>query len=216
MKIFLDSVDLAEIRKWKTIGLIDGVTTNPSLASSSSMNYRELLQEICAIVDDNVSAEVIAENYEEMMQEAEILSKISPKIVIKVPLTEAGLSACKALTKERIRVNVTLCFSLAHAIMAAKANATFISPFVGRIDDIGYSGLDLIDDIKQCFDNYDFATKILSASIRHTMHFKEIAQIGSDVITLPPKLMAQLISHPLTDKGLEKFAADWKNANKKI
>lgn len=214
MEIFLDSVDLAEIKKWRN--LIDGVTTNPSLAASSKMNYKELLREICNIVDDNVSAEVIAENYDEMMEEAEVLHKISPKIVIKVPLTEAGLHACKTLTSQGIRVNVTLCFSVAQAIMAAKVNATYISPFVGRVDDIGYNGLDLIEDIKQCFDNYDFQTKILAASVRHTLHFKEIAQIGANVITIPPKLMSQLISHPMTDKGLEKFAADWRNANKKI
>lgn len=217
MEIFLDSVDLNEIRKWQKIGLIDGVTTNPSLAASSDLHYPDLLHEICNIVDDNVSAEVIAEDYDGMMREAMELYNINQeKIVIKVPLTEDGLHACKALAAEGIRVNVTLCFSVAQAIMAAKANATFISPFVGRVDDIGYNGVDLIADIKQCFDNYDFETKILAASIRHTMHFKEIAQIGADVITLPPKLMSQLIFHPLTDKGLEKFAADWKKANKKI
>lgn len=216
MLIFVDSVDLKAIKKWQEVGLIDGVTTNPSLAASAKISYSELLHEICAIVDDNVSAEVISENFDGIMREAENLVKISAKIVIKIPLTNDGLQACRHLVRNGVRTNVTLCFSSLQAMLAAKAGATFVSPFIGRVDDIGYDGIGLISEIKQIFDNYNFQTKILTASMRNLTHLREVATIGADVATLPPKLMQQMIAHPLTKNGLQKFLSDWQKSGNKI
>ncbi len=210
MKFFVDTADVKEIRELNDLGLLDGVTTNPSLILKSGRNIAEVTKEICDIVDGPVSAEVTAIEYSEMMKQAEILSKIADNVCIKVPLTLDGLKACKTIRTEMDRlVNVTLCFSANQALLAAKAGASFISPFVGRIDDMGIDGMELIAEIKEIYDNYSFDTEILVASVRTVNHVKQAALIGADVATVPPATLKALVKHPLTDKGLEQFLADW-------
>jgi transaldolase len=216
MKFFADTAEISEIRELAETGLLDGVTTNPSLIHKSGRNFLEVVKEIAGVVSGPVSAEVVALDYEGMMREAEVLRKIADNIAIKVPLTPAGLKACKALTSDGSMVNVTLCFSPAQALLAAKAGATFISPFVGRLDDIGQEGMGLIADIRLIYDQYDFATEILVASVRHPMHIVEAAKIGADVMTAPPKIIHQLFKHPLTDTGIASFLSDWQATGQKI
>jgi transaldolase len=216
MKFFADTAEISEIRELAETGLLDGVTTNPSLIHKSGRNFLEVVKEIAGVVSGPVSAEVVALDYEGMMREAEVLRKIADNIAIKVPLTPAGLKACKALTSDGSMVNVTLCFSPAQALLAAKAGATFISPFVGRLDDIGQEGMGLIADIRLIYDQYDFATEILVASVRHPMHIVEAAKIGADVMTAPPKIIHQLFKHPLTDAGIASFLSDWQATGQKI
>ncbi|MAX46910.1 MAG: fructose-6-phosphate aldolase [Rhodospirillaceae bacterium] len=209
MKFFIDTADIEEIRDLASTGLVDGVTTNPSLIAKSGRNFLEVVAEICDVVDGPVSAECVALDFETMLKEGRKLSKIADNIAVKVPLTEAGLKTCKALSDDGIMVNVTLCFSAAQALLAAKAGATFISPFVGRLDDIGQDGMDLIADVVTIYENYDFATEVLVASIRHPVHVVQAAKMGAGVATLPPKVLRQLFGHPLTDKGLDGFMKDW-------
>lgn len=209
MKFFVDTADTDAIRDLEATGLLDGVTTNPSLIHKSGRKFTEVIAEICRIVDGPVSAEVVALDHETMMKEAEILRKIADNVCIKVPLTVDGLKTCKALTGEGTQVNVTLCFSANQALLAAKAGATFISPFVGRHDDNGFDGMKLIEDIRLIYDNYAFATEILVASVRNPIHVLESARIGADVMTAPPTVILSLFNHVLTDKGIEGFLADW-------
>jgi len=217
MKFFVDTADVKEIRELNDLGLVDGVTTNPSLILKSGGNIADVTKEICGIVDGPVSAEVVATEFREMMREAEVLSKIADNVCIKVPLTLDGLKACRTIRRDLGRqVNVTLCFSANQALLAAKAGATFISPFVGRIDDIGSDGMELIAEIKQIYDNYAFETEILTASVRTVNHVKQAALIGAHVITAPPATLRALVSHPLTDKGLAAFLADWAKTGQKI
>jgi transaldolase len=216
MKFFVDTADIAEIRELEATGLLDGVTTNPTLIHKSGRKFLEVIEEICGVVDGPVSAEVVALDHETMMKEAEILRKIADNVCIKVPLTIDGLKTCKALTGEGTQVNVTLCFSANQALLAAKAGATFISPFVGRHDDNGFDGLQLIEDIRLIYDNYSFKTEILAASLRHPIHVLDCAKIGADVITAPPAVIKMLSKHVLTDKGLEGFAADWAKTGQTI
>jgi transaldolase len=216
MKFFVDTADINDIRELAETGLLDGVTTNPSLIHKAGRNFLEVVEEICRVVPGPVSAEVVAADHQEMMREAEILRKIADNVAIKVPLTIDGLKTCKALTGEGTMVNVTLCFTANQALLAAKAGATFISPFVGRHDDIGFDGMEIISDIRLIYDNYDFATQILVASIRHPVHVLESAKIGADVITAPPAVIRQLFKHPLTDRGLEAFLADWQKTGQRI
>ena len=216
MKFFVDTADVKEIRELNDLGLLDGVTTNPSLILKSGGDITEVTRAICAIVDGPVSAEVVATDYDGMMREAAVLSKIADNICIKLPLTLDGLKACKALTSDGRLVNVTLCFSANQALLAAKAGASFISPFIGRIDDIGIDGMELIAEIRTIYDNYDFKTEILAASIRTVNHVKQAALIGADVATIPPATLKALVKHPLTDKGLEAFLADWAKTGQKI
>jgi transaldolase len=217
MKFFVDTADVKEIRELNDLGLVDGVTTNPSLILKSGGNIAEVTKEICDIVAGPVSAEVVATEYRQMMKEAEILAKIADNVAIKVPLTLDGLKACRTIRTELKRmVNVTLCFSANQALLAAKAGASFISPFVGRLDDMGLDGMDLIAEIKQIYDNYNFETEILTASVRTVNHVKQAALIGADVITAPPATLRALVSHPLTDKGLAAFLADWAKTGQKI
>lgn len=217
MKFFIDTADVKEIAELAATGLVDGVTTNPSLAAKEGRDFKEIIKEICAIVPGSVSAEVVAMDHAGMMKEADVLRKIAKNVTIKLPLTFDGLKTCKKLTSEGTTVNVTLCFSAAQALLAAKAGATYISPFVGRLDDIGQNGMDLIADIVQIYENYpDLNTEVLVASIRHPVHVVEAAKIGAHVATLPPKILKQLISHPLTDKGLAAFMEDWKKTGQTI
>ena len=216
MKFFVDTADTAEIRDLAETGLLDGVTTNPSLVHKAGRDFLEVVKEICSIVPGPVSAEVVATDHKEMMREAEVLRRIADNITVKVPLTVDGLKTCKALTSDGTMVNVTLCFTANQALLAAKAGATFISPFVGRLDDIGTDGMQLISDIRLIYDNYDFGTEILVASVRHPIHVHEAAKIGADVMTAPPAVIRQLFKHPLTDKGLEAFLADWQKTGQKI
>ncbi|MFA5969742.1 MAG: fructose-6-phosphate aldolase [Sphingomonas sp.] len=216
MKFFVDTADTAEIRDLAETGLLDGVTTNPSLIAKSGRNFLEVVKEICDIVSGPVSAEVVALDHEGMMREAEIVRRVADNIAVKVPLTIDGLKTCKALTNDGTMVNVTLCFSANQALLAAKAGATFISPFVGRLDDIGLDGLDLIRDVRLIYDNYGFDTEILVASVRHPVHILESARIGADVMTAPPAVIRQLVKHPLTDKGIEGFMADWAKTGQTI
>jgi transaldolase len=216
MKFFADTAEISEIRELAAEGLLDGVTTNPSLVHKSGRDFLEVVKEIAGVVCGPVSAEVVALDYETMMREAEVLRKIASNIAIKVPLTPAGLKACKALTGDGTMVNVTLCFSPAQALLAAKAGATFISPFVGRHDDVSFDGMALIADIRLIYDNYDFPTQILVASVRHPMHVVEAAKIGADVMTAPPKIIHQLFKHPLTDAGIASFLKDWEATGQKI
>jgi len=209
MKFFADTADVAEIRELAETGLLDGVTTNPSLIHKAGRNFLEAVREIAAIVPGPVSAEVVALDYDGMMREAEVLRAIADNVAIKVPLTPAGLKACKTITGDGTMVNVTLCFSAAQALLAAKAGATFISPFVGRHDDVGFAGMDLISDIRLIYDNYDFGTEILVASVRSPMHVVKAAKIGADVMTAPAKVIHQLFNHPLTDLGIAAFTKDW-------
>ena len=217
MKFFVDTADIKEIEELNALGLLDGVTTNPSLILKSGGNIAEVTKQICDIVDGPVSAEVVATEYKEMMREAKTLSKIAENVCIKVPLTFDGLKACRSIRTDLGRqVNVTLCFSANQALLAAKAGASFISPFVGRIDDVGDDGMELIAEIRTIYDNYDFSTEILTASVRTVNHVKQAALIGSDVATVPPAILRQLVKHPLTDKGLDAFLADWKKTGQKI
>jgi transaldolase len=217
MKFFVDTADVKEIKELAELGLLDGVTTNPSLILKSGGNIADVTRQICEIVPGPVSAEVVATEYKEMMREAKILAKIADNVCIKVPLTLDGLKACRSIRSDLGReVNVTLCFSANQALLAAKAGASFISPFVGRIDDTGSDGMELIAEIKQIYDNYDFATEILVASVRTVNHVKQAALIGADVVTAPPATLRALVSHPLTDKGLAAFLADWAKTGQKI
>jgi transaldolase len=216
MKFFADTAEIAEIRELAATGLLDGVTTNPSLVHKSGRDFLEVVREIAGVVAGPVSAEVVALDYEGMLREAAILRKIADNIAIKVPLTPDGLKACKALTADGTMVNVTLCFSPAQALLAAKAGATFISPFVGRLDDVGSDGMQLIADIRLIYDHYEFPTQILVASVRHPMHVVEAAKIGADVMTAPPKIIWQLFKQPLTDVGIASFLHDWKASGQQI
>ena len=216
MKFFADTAEIGEIRELAETGLLDGVTTNPSLIHKAGRDFLEVVREICSIVPGPVSAEVVATDHAEMMREAEVLRKIAGNIAVKVPLTIDGLKTCKALTGEGTMVNVTLCFTANQALLAAKAGATFISPFVGRHDDTGFDGMQIISEIRTIYDNYDFETQILVASIRHPIHVLQSAMIGADVMTAPPAVIRQLFRHPLTDKGLEGFASDWAKTGQKI
>lgn len=216
MKFFVDTAIIEEIRELNDLGLVDGVTTNPSLILKSGRDIIDVTKEICSLVDGPVSAEVTANDFDGMMRQADILSKIAENICIKLPLTWEGLKACKALTKKGIKTNLTLCFSANQALLAAKAGATYVSPFIGRLDDIGLNGIDLIGEIRTIFDNYDFTTKILAASIRTVNHVKEAALIGADVATIPPSIMKVLVKHPLTDKGLDIFLKDWAKTGQDI
>ena len=216
MKLFIDSADPKEIAKWAATGLVDGVTTNPSLAAKTGLDYVESLHEICASVSGPVSAEVLATETRAMIDEAKIFAKIAKNITIKVPLTWAGLAACRALRADGLMVNVTLCFSPVQAMMAAKAGATFISPFIGRLDDAGQDGMDLIREIRTIYDNYGYETQILAASIRGVPHVRNAALAGSDVATIPAEIFKSLLNHPLTDKGLAAFIADAKKAGVRI
>ena len=216
MKFFVDTADINDISELAETGLLDGVTTNPSLVHKAGRDFLEVVAEICKIVPGPVSAEVVATEHREMMREAEVLRKIADNVTVKVPLTIDGLKTCKALTGEGTMVNVTLCFTANQALLAAKAGATFISPFVGRHDDIGFDGMEIISDIRLIYDNYDFQTQILVASIRHPIHVLESAKIGADVITAPPGVIRQLFKHPLTDRGLEAFLADWQKTGQSI
>ncbi len=217
MKFFVDTADVAEIADLASLGLLDGVTTNPSLVAKSGRDFKTIIKEICAIVPGPVSAEVAALDYEGMLAEGRTLAKIAKNVTVKLPLTWDGLRACKTLTGEGTMVNVTLCFSANQALLAAKAGATFISPFVGRLDDQGIDGMELISEIRTIYDNYaDLSTDILAASIRTVNHVKQAALIGADVITAPPAILKALVKHPLTDKGIEQFLADWKKTGQKI
>jgi transaldolase len=210
MKIFIDTANINEIKEAASMGLLDGVTTNPSLVAKEGKNFRDLLKEICSIVHGDISAEVVATDYDGMMKEGKSLAKIDDKIVIKIPLIKEGLKAVKSLKAEGIRSNVTLCFSPNQALLAAKAGAYIISPFIGRLDDVGTSGMELIHQIITIYRNYNFETQVLVASVRHPMHVVEAAMLGADIATIPYKVLIQLIKHPLTDIGLEKFLNDWK------
>ena len=216
MKFFVDTADVAEIQALSELGLVDGVTTNPSLIAKSGRDMSEAIKEICDLVAGPVSAEVTATDVEGMLAEAKKLRAIAENVTIKVPLTEAGIQSCKALSDDGASVNVTLCFSSAQAILAAKAGAAFISPFVGRLDDIGQDGIGLIEEICEIYSNYDFTTEVLVASIRHPMHVVEAARMGADVVTVPPGVLKQMFKHPLTDKGLQAFLDDWKKTGQSI
>jgi transaldolase len=215
MKFFIDTANIEEIRDAARLGILDGVTTNPSLVAKEGRKFEDVIAEICTIVDGPISAEVTALDYEGMMAQAHPLAKIHKNVTIKVPLTQDGLRACKALRGEGTTVNVTLCFSPSQALLAAKCGATFISPFVGRLDDVSEDGIELIRQIRAIYDNYGFTTQILAASIRHPMHVVECALAGANVGTMPYKVMTQLYEHPLTDIGLKKFLADWEKLKSK-
>lgn len=218
MKIFLDTADIHEIRRAADAGLIDGVTTNPSLMAkvAGDRDPKDLFLEICKTVDGPVSAEVVGMDKETMVAEGKRLAALHDNIVVKLPLIEEGLRACRALTAEGVRTNVTLCFSASQALMAAKAGATYVSPFVGRLDDISEDGMELIAQIRQVYDNYGLDTQILAASIRHPQHMVQSMLLGADCGTLPPKVLYQLLEHPLTDRGLDAFLADWEKLGKEI
>ena len=216
MKFFADTADIADIRELAEAGLLDGVTTNPSLIKKTGLNFIEVVTEIAGVCPGPVSAEVVAIEHDAMMKEAELLRKIASNIVIKVPLTPAGLKTCKALTDDGTKVNVTLCFSANQALLAAKAGASFVSPFVGRLDDIGQPGMELIADIRLIYDNYDFATEILVASVRNSIHVLDAAKLGADVMTAPPAVIWSLFKHPLTDAGVASFLKDWESTGQKI
>ncbi|MBR0669918.1 fructose-6-phosphate aldolase [Neoroseomonas soli] len=217
MKFFVDTAEVAEIRSLAEAGLVDGVTTNPSLVAKSGRDFKEVIAEICAITPGPVSAEVTATDAAGMIAEGKVLRTIAPNVAVKVPLTEAGLVACRTLANEGAMVNVTLCFSPAQALLAAKAGATFISPFVGRLDDISTDGMRLIADIVQIYRNYpNLKTEVLVASVRHPIHLIEAAKMGAHVATLPPNVIRMLLKHPLTDRGLEAFLADWKKTGQSI
>jgi len=217
MKFFVDTADVAEIRDLAATGLLDGVTTNPSLIAKTGRDFKETIAEICQVVSGPVSAEVAATDVDGMLEEGRTLAKTAGNVAVKVPLTWDGLKACKALTGEGTLVNVTLCFSANQALLAAKAGATYISPFIGRIDDLGFDGIELIQDIRAIYDNYDdFSTQVLAASIRTVGHVKDCALAGADVATVPPSTLKSLVKHPLTDKGLEAFLSDWAKTGQKI
>jgi len=211
MKFFLDTANLKDITWAAQAGLIDGITTNPSLLAkfAGDVDPRDVLKEICSLVDGPVSAEVIAIDADGMVREGESLMKIADNIVVKIPMTEAGMVAVRRLSKQGIKTNVTLCFSSVQCLIAAKAGASYVSPFIGRLDDVGQEGMDVIRETRVIFDNYQYATEILAASIRHPRHVVEAAMVGADVATLPPDILKKLLQHPLTDRGLEQFLADW-------
>lgn len=215
MKFFIDTANIDEIREAASLGIVDGVTTNPSLVAKEGRSFHDVVREIASIVNGPISAEVTALDAPGMLSQGAELAKIHENIVIKVPLTKEGLKACKAFRSQGIRVNVTLCFSPTQALLAAKCDASYISPFVGRLDDISHDGMELIAQIRQIYDNYGFATEILSASIRHPIHVVQSALAGADVGTMPFKVMMQLYEHPLTDIGLKKFLADWEKLKAK-
>ena len=216
MKFFIDTADLNEIRDLAATGLVDGVTTNPSLVAKSGRKFLDVVKEICAVVPGPISAEVTATDHATMLAEGRALAKIAKNVTVKVPLTIDGLKTCKALSSDGTMVNVTLCFSAAQALLAAKAGASFISPFVGRHDDVSFDGMALIADIRLIYDHYEFPTEILVASVRHPMHVVEAAKIGADVMTAPPKIIWQLFKHPLTDAGIASFLKDWEATGQKI
>lgn len=217
MKFFVDTADINEIRALVETGFVDGVTTNPTLVAQSGRRFEDVIMEICAVVPGPVSAEVTATDLDGILAEGRHLAKLASNVVIKVPLTFDGLKACRILTQEGTRVNVTLCFSAAQAILCAKAGATFVSPFLGRLDDIGETGMNLIHQIVDVYNNYpDFTTQILAASIRSPLHVVEAARLGADIVTIPPKVLRQMYLHPLTDKGLASFLADWEKTGQKI
>jgi transaldolase len=216
MKIFLDSADIDEIKAHQDSGFVDGVTTNPSLIAQSGRNIMDTIAEICELVPGPVSAEVAATDFETMLSEGKKLAGIAPNVAVKVPLTEAGLRTCRVLSDAGTKVNVTLCFSAGQALLAAKAGAAFISPFVGRLDDIGQDGMGLIEEICSIYANFDFDTEVLVASVRSTQHVVDAALMGADVATLPPKILSALYKHPLTDKGLNAFLADWEKTGQSI
>ncbi|MBM84925.1 MAG: fructose-6-phosphate aldolase [Rhodospirillaceae bacterium] len=216
MKFFVDTADTAEIANLASTGLVDGVTTNPSLVAKTGKDFLEVVREICGLVDGPVSAEVTATDFPTMLAEGRHLAKIADNVTIKVPLTVDGLRTCKAISDDGIMVNVTLCFSAAQALLAAKAGASFISPFVGRLDDIGIVGTDLIADIIQIYANYDFPTQVLVASVRGPQHVIDAAKLGADVVTVPPGVIRAMYNHPLTDKGLTAFLADWEKTGQTI
>jgi transaldolase len=216
VKFFADTADIADIRDLQSTGLLDGVTTNPSLIHKAGRDFIDTVREICSVCPGPVSAEVVAIDHAGMMREAEVLRRIAANVCIKVPLTLDGLKTCKALTSEGTMVNVTLCFSANQALLAAKAGASFVSPFVGRHDDIGYPGMELIADIRLIYDNYDFPTEILVASVRSPVHVHDAAKIGADVMTAPPAIIRQLFKHPLTDSGIAQFLKDWQSTGQTI
>ena len=217
MKFFIDTADVAEIKELASTGLLDGVTTNPSLVAKAKRDFKEIIAEICALVAGPVSAEVAATDLAGMLREGRTLAKIATNVAVKVPLTWDGLKACRALTGEGTMVNVTLCFSANQALLAAKAGATFISPFIGRLDDAGADGMDLIREIRTVYDNYPaLRTEVLAASIRNVLHVKQAAMIGADAATMPAAVLRSLVQHPLTDRGLELFLADWKKTGQQI
>jgi len=216
MKIFLDSADLAEIRAFCDTGFVDGVTTNPSLIAAAGQDIKQTIAEICSIVDGPVSAEVTATDFETMLAEGRALAALAPNVTVKVPLTRDGLMTCRALRADDIMVNVTLCFTAGQALLAAKAGASFISPFVGRLDDLGKDGMGLIEEICSIYTNYGFDTEVLVASVRSPQHVVDAALMGADVATLPPKILASLYKHPLTDSGLEAFLSDWQKTGQSI
>ena len=216
MKFFADTADVAEIRELAATGLLDGVTTNPSLVAKSGRDFKAVIAEICSIVDGPVSAETTALDTDTMVEQGKRLAGIAENVAVKVPLTIDGLKACRTLAQRGTMVNVTLCFSANQALLAAKAGATFISPFIGRLDDINLDGMELIREVRQIYDNYEFDTQILAASIRSANHVKEAALIGADVVTAPPAVLKALAKHPLTDKGLDLFLADWKKTGQTI
>ncbi|MBK8945474.1 MAG: fructose-6-phosphate aldolase [Ignavibacteriae bacterium] len=213
MKFFIDTANISEIKEAASMGLLDGVTTNPSLVAKEGKDFKELLNEIVKIVDGPISAEVVSTDYSGMLKEAEELAAIHPNIVIKIPLILEGIKAVKTLTSMNIKTNVTLCFSASQAILAAKAGATYVSPFVGRLDDISHSGMQLIEQIVTIYNNYNYKTQVLVASIRHPLHLVEAAEIGAHVATIPFSVIKKLFNHPLTDSGLETFLKDWKKLN---
>jgi len=214
MKFFIDTANIDEIKEAAAMGLLDGVTTNPSLVAKEGKDFKELLNEIIEVVDGPISAEVVSTDYDGMMVEAKELAAIHKNIVIKIPLIQEGIKAVKTLSSEGIKTNVTLCFSASQALLAAKAGATYISPFVGRLDDISHSGMQLIDQIVTIYDNYGYETQVLVASIRHPLHLVEAAELGADVATIPFGVIKKLFNHPLTDSGLDKFLKDWDTLNK--
>ena len=216
MKFFVDSADLSEIENLASVGLVDGVTTNPSIIAKSGRDFKEVIAEICSLTPGHVSAEVVATDAETMIKEGRVLRKIAENVCVKLPLTMDGLKACNTLSQEGVPTNVTLCFSPNQALLAAKVGATYISPFIGRLDDITLDGLELIEDIRTIYDNYGYETQILAASIRSVNHVKECALVGADVMTAPPKVIKQLSTHPLTDKGLAAFLKDWEGTGQKI
>ena len=216
MKFFVDTADIGEIRELAATGLIDGVTTNPSLVAKSGRDFRDAIKEICSVVEGPVSAEVTALEADAMIAEGQSLAKIARNVAVKVPMTLEGMKACRALTQAGTMVNVTLCFSANQALLAAKSGATFISPFIGRLDDIGLDGMELIEEIRQIYDNFDFETEILAASIRSVNHVKFAALAGADIATMPASVMKSLAKHPLTDKRIDAFLSDWKKTGQKI
>jgi len=214
MKFFIDTADVNEIREAESLGILDGVTTNPTLVSKTGRPFRETIEEICSIVKGPVSAEVVSTDTEGIIKEGRELAKIADNIVVKVPLIKDGLKAVKALTSEGIKVNVTLCFSSNQALLAAKAGGTYVSPFIGRLDDRGHTGMEVIDEIRTIYDNYGFETQIIVASIRNPLHVRDAALIGADIATIPFAVFNNIVKHPLTDEGLKNFLADWEKVPK--